>query len=119
MNEAMEMSASRKFMLFKNILIPMILSGRKTQTRRKRSGVWKVGDIVAVKNRPSSKPACFIQIVGKYRQRLGDLSLEDIRKEGFNNFEEFRKFWKKIYGEWNPKIFVTVYEFRVIKRRKK
>jgi len=37
-------------------------------------------------------------IVKKYRQKLGDMSEEDIRKEGCSSREEFIREWEESYG---------------------
>ena len=44
------------------------------------------------------------------------ISTEDIKKEGFNNLEDFRRAWIEINGSWNPKQIVTVYEFKSVRR---
>jgi hypothetical protein len=47
-----------------------------------------------------------------YMQRLGDITPEEVKKEGFNTFSEFKSDWIEIYGEWNPdqKVWVVVFE---------
>jgi hypothetical protein len=37
-----------------------------------------------------------------------------VKKEGFNNLEEFRKAWIEINGSWNPEEIVTAYEFELV-----
>lgn len=41
-----------------------------------------------------------ILISRKFRQRLDDVSQEDIREEGYNSLEEFKKSWIEINGFW-------------------
>jgi len=50
-----------------------------------------------------------------YKQRLGDISPDEVRKEGFNTLDEFKKEWIEIYGEWNPDKDVWVVEFEAVK----
>jgi len=52
------------------------------------------------------------------QQRLGDITAEDAKKEGFESLEELRKAWVKIYGSWNPGQIVTVYDFQLAKKGK-
>ena len=57
-------------------------------------------------------------IVKKYRQKLGDMSEEDIRKEGCLSRGEFIQEWEESYesGSYRPDLEVWVYEFKLIKR---
>ena len=93
---------------FKRSFLPLILSGRKTQTRR-MSGRYRVGEIYRVNN-----TEIWILITRRYRQRLGEISPEEIHKEGFSSLEEFRRAWTRIFGSWNPDLLVWAYEFKVI-----
>jgi len=45
---------------------------------------------------------------------LGDITPEEVHKEGFSSLKEFKKTWKSIYGSWNPGMEVWTYEFKVI-----
>lgn len=55
----------------------------------------------------------YIEIVNKYRQRLGDITQEEARAEGFSSLEEFREFWENELGPWDPDLLVWVYEFKL------
>ena len=46
----------------------------------------------------------------RYQQRLGDITQEEIGKEGYNGLEEFKQAWININGTWNPNEVVTVVE---------
>jgi len=109
-------------MLFKRRHIELILSGRKTQTRRlpDKSANYHVGRVYGIRDRWFSKPEAHILITRKYKQRLGDISLEDVKKEGYSNLEEFQRTWEEVHGPggWNPDLIVTVYEFKLEERRK-
>ena len=87
----------------------LVLSGRKTQTRR-LSGVYRVGARYRLNHEYD------ILILSKRRERLGDISPSDVRAEGFRSLEEFVKAWKSIYGWWDPNRFVWVYEFRLVQK---
>lgn len=92
---------------FKRPFIFKILRGEKTQTRR-TSGRYRAGVIYQVNNTP-----ILILITRKYRQRLGDISQEEIRAEGFKTLEEFKAAWTRIYGRWDPDTPVWTYQFRL------
>jgi len=105
-------------MLFKKKHIEMILAGRKTQTRRLpgKSANYSMGRVYAIRDSWFSKAQGFILITRKFKQRLGEISLEDIRREGYNTLEEFRKAWEEIHGHesWRPNQTVIVYEFKPV-----
>ena len=101
--------------LFKRPLLFLILQGRKTQTRRVHRREWKVGRTYALRTSWYGKPEGYIIITRKFHQRLGDISLEDVKKEGFDSLEEFRKAWEKINGTWDPEQTVIVYEFQLVR----
>jgi hypothetical protein len=100
-------------MMFKKGLIDMVISGRKTQTRRLHKNVLKVGRIYSVKRSWYKNTDQYIQITKVYSQKLGDVSEEEARKEGFGSLDEFRDVWIRINGGWDPEMEVTVYEFEL------
>jgi len=101
--------------LFRRRHISLILDGRKTQTRRIHSHEWRVGRCYAIRDRWFDKPKGHIIITRKFKQRLGDISLKDVKKEGFSNIWEFVKAWEELYGvgSWDPEQIVTAYEFKL------
>ena len=96
---------------FKRSFISKILRGEKTQTRRpfRSNNNFKVGEVLKINN-----SNIHILISHKYAQKLGEISSEEIRKEGFSSPEEFQEAWKRIYGEWDPEQQVWVYEFKLL-----
>jgi len=108
-------------MLFKKHHIELILSGRKTQTRRLpgKSANYHVGRVYSIRDRWFGKAEGHILITRKFRQRLGDISLEDVRKEGYSSLQEFRGAWEGVHGQgsWDPNSVVAVYEFKVVSKR--
>jgi hypothetical protein len=44
-------------------------------------------------------------------QAIGEISEEDAQKEGFSDEEESKQTWINLYGKWNPKEIVRVYDF--------
>lgn len=102
--------------LFKSEHVDMILSGRKTQTRR----IWKknhanVGSIQQARTELFGKPFAYLHITKRWNERLGDISKEDCIKEGYEDILSYSRIWLKINGVWEPKLIVSVIEFRRIK----
>lgn len=100
--------------IFKRKYIPLILDGRKVQTRRVHKQEWQVGKTYAVRDTWFSKAQAYILITRKFRQRLGDISPEDVEKEGFSTLAEFKEEWTKINGSWEPERAVIAYEFKLL-----
>lgn len=103
--------------LFKPEHVPMILSGRKTQTRRR----WKrprvrVGSIHEAKT-GFKKDDVFarIRITGLRQERLGDISDEDVYREGYDSREALADVWRRIHGlDPDPNEWVWVVDFEVV-----
>ena len=102
-------------MLFKKSLIAKVIDGSKTQTRRGTARTYKVGRTYGVTCRRYQKSQAHIQILKAQQQRLCDISLADVKAEGFNTLEEFKETWIKINGSWNPDQTVTAYKFQLTK----
>lgn len=104
-------------MLFKPEHKEMILSGKKTATRR----VWKrpmvkVGGIYKAKLKMLSRDYfAKIKVTKLYKQCLFQMSLEDVKKEGYDTRIEFREIWTKINKSFDPITEVCVIEFEVVK----
>lgn len=97
--------------LFKRKLIPLIISGVKTQTRRIHKYGWVIGHTYKIKDNYYCKGLGTIKITRAFKQRLGDISEQDAQKEGFKDCVEFMEIWRQINGSWDPETVVTVYEF--------
>lgn len=98
-------------LLFKPEFVDLILSGRKTQTRRVHKRPRRVGSIHNCQINFDSKPFCRVLITRVRHQMLCDISEADILKEGFNSRGEFFKFFERYGG--NSSFVVTVYDFKV------
>jgi hypothetical protein len=90
-----------------------ILAGEKTQTRRLHRKGWKVGRVYGLRSRRFEKAQHHIIITRRFKQRLGDISIKDVQKEGFRTLEQFQAAWVRIHGGWNPDKIVTAYEFKL------
>jgi len=100
--------------LFKRKHIEKILQGEKTQTRRTHKHEWHVGRVYGLRDRWFQKAENDILITRKFREKLGDISLQDVKKEGYHSLEDFQKAWIEINGVWDPYEVVTAYEFKLL-----
>ncbi|NPV80716.1 MAG: ASCH domain-containing protein [Firmicutes bacterium] len=100
--------------LFKPEHVEPILAGRKTQTRRVGKKRWNVGSIHQARLNYYAKPFARIKILAVRQERLGDISEEDARREGYGSVEEYRKVFERIYGRWVPDEMVWAIDFEVV-----
>jgi len=105
--------------IFKRKHLNLILQGTKTQTRRISRYKLKIGKAYAIRSKMLEPAQARIIITRAWKQQLRNLTPEDIHKEGFNSFTEFRQAWIDIYGSWNPDQIVTAYEFRLLTQKQK
>ena len=107
-------------MLFKPEHVDMILKGKKTATRRNwKRPMAKVGGIYKCKTKLFSKDYfAKIRVTKLYKQQIVDMSFEDIKKEGYETYEEFEEIFKrvnKIKVYLDPDIELDVIEFELVK----
>lgn len=105
--------------LFKPKHVPLILSGRKTETRR----TWKiarvkVGKTYQAKTQLFGEPFARLLITGLRRERLGNISEESIHAEGYDSIKGFMEAWMEIKGSWNPNLEVWVVKYKLEEREK-
>jgi len=112
-----------KTIKFINDLIPAILEGRKTQTRRVFKGQepkYLPKDLVIVEN--DNNIPITIKIKDVHLERCHDISWEDCLKEGleteFSGIEgiqdlekKWEKLWDSIYGGFNEDLIHFAYKF--------
>ncbi|MGB9886282.1 MAG: ASCH domain-containing protein [Moorellales bacterium] len=101
-------------LLFKPEHAELIVSGRKTQTRRLGRKRWKVGSVHQCRTSRRAKPFALVRITGVRRERLGDISEEDVRREGYGSVEAYRKAFERVYGFWDPEAEVWVVDFEPV-----
>lgn len=101
-------------MLFKKDLIDLILAGKKTMTSRSKK-LCDVGDLTnLMANKDYSKlTGKYLRITKVYRKFLGEFTVEDSHKEGFEGLGEFKSYWEQNIGSWDPTQFLWIHEFDI------
>ena len=74
-------------LLFKKIFVPLIKSGRKTETRRLKTNL-KAGDVVNAKTSWFSKPFAKLRIVSVEKERFCDIKPSAAKPEGFQTLSD-------------------------------
>lgn len=94
----------------------MILSGRKTQTRRRwKRPRAKVGSVHQAKTSYQGDAFAHLRITDIHLERLGDISEEDVRREGYETREQLEDVFRRIYKRTpDPDEVVTVINFEVV-----
>ena len=102
--------------LFRPEHVEPILRGIKTQTRRQGKKRWNVGDLHQCQTRLFGEgPFAVVRILDVRRQRLKQMSLEDVRSEGYGCPEDYVAVYKEIYGEWDGNQMVWVVDFELVR----
>lgn len=85
--------------------VEKVIAGKKTATRR-NGRYADIGEIMELK-----KHRFVVERV--YRQKLGDVTDEDARREGFENLEAYKQSILSLHPgmEWLPHMKVWVHEF--------
>jgi hypothetical protein len=101
-------------LLFKTQFLPKIREGKKTQTRRLKQPRLKIGRSYHITKKYNTTKPEKVKILNIFQQKLGEISEEEINKEGFNTKQEFIKAWKAIYGNYDPEATIWVIEFQYL-----
>jgi len=104
-------------MIFSKDHIEKIRDGTKTQTRRLKSN-YKIGRSYAVQPGRGKRaiPDMRIEILDIWQEKLGEISEEDCREEGYNSSDEYREIWAKINKKYEPDQVVYAIKFRMCRR---
>jgi hypothetical protein len=89
--------------IFKPELVRAIQQGRKTMTRRpvkprERDCRYKPEHVYSIQPGRGRKAVCQITVMDVRMEYLGNLSLEDARREGFRTTADFYAYWQRLYG---------------------
>ena len=104
------------YILFKPEFVSDILSGRKTQTRRRRLHFpLKEGEVIDAKTSSQSPVFARLRIEAIVEERLGNLTDESVAREGARDLAHFKEEWKKIYKSWNPEEECVAIDFVILK----
>ena len=105
---------TRPTMVFNHRHYRAILEGTKTQTTRRRPDPQiQKGTLV----RAAVSHFADLEVMGVERKRLSELTEIDARREGGYSLPEFREYWQRVNGEWDPDEVVYLIQFRVAKTR--
>ncbi|MHB8894397.1 MAG: hypothetical protein ACYC99_04355 [Candidatus Geothermincolia bacterium] len=107
---------AKTIMVFSSQDAALVRSGVKTQ-KACIDDRYQVGSIVGCKDADSQK-ADFAQakIMSSRPVKMGDLSAEDLRKEGYASTEQFRVQWDEWYppiNKWNPDRTIWLVAFQL------
>lgn len=100
-------------MIFGKGLIPAILAGEKTVTRR-TSTRYRPGSTYAVQPGRGLRGVARIRVTDVRREPLGRLSDEEVAKEGFESQVDFAKYWISMHGRYDEETMVSRIEFELI-----
>ncbi len=101
-------------LLFKKEFIIPIIRGEKWQTRRLKKPRVRVGGVYACRvNRYRGEPFAFVKIKDIRRQRLSEITDDEVKAEGMRSREEFLEIFRNIYGispHDDPIVWVIEFE---------
>lgn len=70
------------------------------------------GNLLVAITRPTPEDMGDYECTGGYIQQLKDIQDDEVLEEGFESIEDFYQHWQE-YHEWNPQIWVWVYEYKL------
>lgn len=103
-------------MIFGKTLVKPVLEGRKTQTRRlvkpgELECYYRPGRKYAVQSGRGKPAIARITVLDVRRQRLGDLTFDDARAEGFRSRDAFFAYWTDLHGHVDQDLEVWAIRF--------
>lgn len=107
-------------MIFGRSLLPLVLDGTKTQTRR-RSDRYRPGRTYAVQPGRGKRAIGRIRVLDVRPERLMDITEDDARAEGFKTQgamsarDQFLQYWhdQVVGGEFDQTAIVNVISFEL------
>jgi ParB family transcriptional regulator, chromosome partitioning protein len=105
---------ARPTMVFNHRHYKAVMEGTKTQaTRRRPDPQIEEGSIV----RGAVNHFADLQVGQIVRKRLGEFTEADAQHEGGYTLAEFRDYWERVNGSWNPDEVVYLIQFKVARVR--
>jgi ParB family chromosome partitioning protein len=105
---------ARPTMVFNHRHYKAVMDGSKTQaTRRRPDPEIREGSIV----RGAVNHFADLEVTGVVRKRLSEFTEEDAQHEGGYTLNEFRDYWQRVNGSWNPEEVVYLIQFEVARVR--
>jgi ParB family transcriptional regulator, chromosome partitioning protein len=105
---------TRPVMIFNHRHYKAVLEGSKTQaTRRRPDPQIQVGTTV----RGAVNHFADLEVTQIERKRLNEFTEADARAEGGYSLAEFKEYWRRVNGEWNPDDVVYLIKFEVARVR--
>jgi ParB family chromosome partitioning protein len=105
---------TRPTMVFNHRHYRAVLDGVKTQaTRRRPDPQIQPGTLV----RGAVNHFADLEVTDIERKRLGEFTEDDAQQEGGYSLAEFREYWRRVNGEWNPDEVIYLIRFRVARVR--
>jgi len=101
-------------LLFKKQFLQQIIKGTKTQTRRLKKPQLTIGKTYPLRKNYQTNLPHSIKIIDIYPQILGEITDEDLQREGFEDNDAFKDMWREIYGSYDPAEYIWVIEFEYI-----
>ncbi|MEC5423100.1 ASCH domain-containing protein [Virgibacillus sp. C22-A2] len=89
--------------------IEKVINGQKTATRR--NGIYAdIGEVMVLKNHKFAVKTI-------YAQKLGDVTEENARQEGYQNLDEYKQSILSMHPgmKWLPDMNVWVHEYELVK----
>lgn len=103
--------------------LEQVLSGKKTQTRRRikpdKKFIYRVAKTYAVQPKRGQPAVARFEVTAIRKQCLGEMSHEEALAEGFASVADYQKLWFKQYGSFEPDEEVWVIEFKLLPRDEK
>ncbi len=102
-----------RHIMVKGKYVEKILNGRKRATVRKGLVKTKYPEIII---HGGGRPVAKARIKAVIYKKVGELTDEDARLDGFNSREELIRELRRVYGELSEEDWVTIIEFEVVQR---
>jgi hypothetical protein len=102
--------------IFRSELAKLILQGRKSQTRRVATAKtcrYHTGRSYSVQPGRGKSAVGRITVTDVRLETLGEINLQDARREGFQTRDEFFDYWRDLHGGVNFDLLVWVISFRL------